>query len=398
MSEIRVDTISESTSGNGVVIDGATIKDGEFVGAGATAFRNKVINGNMAIAQRATAATNVSHATYQTVDRWTHNFTANSMAFTQAQVEDAPVGYGLKYSLKYQCTTADTSLAATDRLMVYHKIEDRMLDELNEWGTSNARSFTISFWVKAYVTGVYQVNVWHSEASKYISNTYTISSAGTWEYKTLNFVGNQADSAPDEDADEFLQLEFVLVAGSNYTGGTMVAATTTTYPSYTANTRGANQAVNLASSTSNYWQITGVQFEIGGTGTNYPTATDFEQVPHDIQEQRCMRYYQQIPHVASSSWQATPIWGINSNVMSGRVQLPVIMRSAPTGAFVGTRNTDFKAYYNGGYQTLTNEAATDTTVDSVRLDLYSSGAFAANDSGGVSVNTTDGRITLNAEL
>ena len=134
------------------------------------------------------------------------------------------------------------------------------------------------------------------------------------------------------------------------------------------------------------------QLEVGDV------ATDYEYLPYSVQLQRCQRYFQQIPHTASGSWQAYPMWGVNANVMSTRIQLPVTMRSNPTGAFVGTRNTDFKAYYNGGYQTLTGESATDTTDDSFRIDFSSSGAFAANESGGAYIVTTSGRITLNAEL
>ena len=221
---------------------------------------------------------------------------------------------------------------------------------------------------------------------------YSISSADTWEFKTLVvsptagsttlITGSGGDIVQDNG--KGLIIDWWLASGSDYTGGT-----NNTWTSNTNNIITTNQ-VNWLDSTDNNFFITGIQFEIGDQ------ATDFEHLPHDVQLQRCQRYYQQIPHTSSASWQAYPLWGVNANVMSTRLQLPVVMRAAPTAAFVGTRNTDFNAYYNGGNQTLTAESATDTTDDAVRFDMNSSGAFAANGAGGLYIGS-NGRITLTAE-
>ena len=74
------------------------------------------------------------------------------------------------------------------------------------------------------------------------------------------------------------------------------------------------------------------------------------------------------------------------------------MRTAPTGGVSGTLNTDVKAYFNGGYQTLTACSVSDTTDDSVRVDLTTSGAFTANEAGGIYIVTTSGRFTMDAEF
>jgi hypothetical protein len=221
---------------------------------------------------------------------------------------------------------------------------------------------------------------------------YSISSADTWEHKTLVvsptagsttlITGSGGDIVQDNG--KGLIIDWWLASGSDYTGGT-----NNTWTSNTNNIITTNQ-VNWLDSTDNNFFITGIQFEIGDQ------ATDFEHLPHDVQLQRCQRYYQQIPHTSSASWQAYPLWGVNANVMSTRLQLPVVMRAAPTGAFVGTRNTDFNAYYNGGNQTLTAESVSDTTDDAIRFDMSSSGGFAANGAGGLYIGS-NGRITLTAE-
>jgi len=245
-------------------------------------FRNIIINGDMSIAQRATSATALGHQTYHTVDRWSQNITSSTLAFTGEQSTDSPDGFD--YSYKISCTTAEASLAASSRFFPFYRVEDSNLGFL-KFGSSSAVDLTMSFYVKSNKTGTYQINLWHSNVSGYISGTYVISSANTWERKIITFKGDQG-TAMDNDAGRGLQLEFVLAGGSDYTGGTFIPNTTTTYPSYVANTRATSQGVNLADSDSNTWQITGLQLEVGSI------ASDFEFSPHDVNFYRCLRYYQ----------------------------------------------------------------------------------------------------------
>ena len=361
-------------------------------------FKNLIINGDMQIWQRSTSAVTTT-GDYVTVDRWKiAEDSDGSISSEQSVLSVADQATtSCENALLIKCTGTDGTIGAGQSVQLLHSIEAQTLPANLGYGTSSAKDLTLSFWVKSNLTGTFCVSFHKDDEAGsltgyFIPIEYTISSADTWEYKTIllsptagsTSLITSAPGAITRDNGLGIRVDFTLAMGSNYTGTNNTWASTVEL--------GTSNQTNFMSSTSNEFYLTGVQLELGST------ASDLEQIPYDVQLARCQRYYQQIPHVASGSWQATPIWGINSNVMSGRVQLPVIMRSAPTGAFVGTRNTDFKAYYNGGYQTLTNEAATDTTVDSVRLDMYSSGAFAANDAGGVSVNTTDGRITLTAEL
>ena len=348
-------------------------------------FRNIAINGGMQVAQRSTSATGLgASAGYFTLDRFDMYFqnTAGRLTMSQTAVTDLP---GFTQCLKLDCTTADTSIAAAENAVLQYQVEGQHLQHLKK-GTSSAEKTTLSFYVKGDQAATYTCELADKDNTR--QNTQTFSVTTSWNRVVLVFDGDTT-GAYDNDNAKSLAIQIHLQAGSNSTSGT-----------FTSNTWAANTDANTVKSdqtqffdsTDRELFITGFQYEVGDA------ATDFEHLPQDVQLQRCQRYYQQIPHTAATTWQAYPLWGVNANVMSTRLQLPVVMRAAPTGAFVGTRNTDFKAYYNGGYQTLTAESVADTTDDAVRFDMNSSGAFAANAAGGLYINTTDGRITLTAEI
>jgi len=276
-------------------------------------FRNLVINGDMGIAQRSTSAVALAHSSYHTVDRWSQNLTLASAAFTGQQVSDAPAGFENSY--KISCTTADTSLAATARLFPLTRIEDRGLGFL-KFGSASAQSLTLSFYVKSNKTGTYQINIWHNNPGRFTSQTYAINSANTWEHKTITFIGDQ-DSAMANDSGSGLQIEYVLLGGTNYTSGSV---NTGAYASTAAN-RAAGQTVNLADSTSNSWQITGVQLEAG------TTASDFEFLPVDVNLGRCQRYFFKL---LSNRWLYTI--SRTADYHRNDINFPVQMRATPTSA------------------------------------------------------------------
>jgi len=291
-----------------------------------------IINGDMAVAQRATAATTITHAAYNTIDRWSQNFTASTMVFTAERSTTVPSGQGFGYSWKIDCTTAEASLAASSRLMLYTRLEGQDC-QLLKFGTASAETITLSFWVRSNKTGTYQVNLWNSTLSGYISSTYAISSGDTWEKKVLTFVGDQNTALANTNASA-LQPEFVLVGGGNYTGGTMVPNTTTTWPSYVTDTRAANQGVNLADSTSNDFYITGVQMEVGEYTSS--TLPPFQHESYGNNLARCQRYFCKIsPKLSSVTGRGYQASGA---VITNRFQFATVMRTEPTCAIAGTWN------------------------------------------------------------
>ena len=242
--------------------------------------RNIIINGDMSIAQRGTSASSVTSTSYNTVDRW-NNYISSLGTWTISQDTNVPTGQGFAKSLKYDCTTADVSPASNDVNILIQRFEGQNLQYLKK-GTSSAESLTLSFWVRSNKTGTYTCEIYDGDNTRFVSKTYSISSANTWEKKTMTFDGDTTGALDNDNANS-LNVHFWLGAGSDFTGGTFNNGTWST----TTNTRVSSSQVNLADSTSNEWYITGVQLEAG------TSASDFEFLPFDINLQRCERYFYQ---------------------------------------------------------------------------------------------------------
>ena len=310
---IMSSTINADTT-NGVVVTSDTSGEIELQSAGVTkakvtanglqdangnslrggSFLNLIINGDMQIAQRATSVSSITSAGYKTCDRWQTNIGTGG-TWTQSQ-DTGVTNEGFANSLKYDCTTANASLSSGSNLNLCHRFEGQNLQHLKK-GTANAESVTISFWVKSNKTGDYVFELWDRDNDRHIADTYTVSSANTWEKKTITFAGDTS-GAFDNDANKSLEANWWLVAGTDYTTGTAP----TSWASRTNANRAVGQTVNLADSTSNYINITGVQLEVG------EGASDFEFLPYDVQLARCQRYFERMAgavNVPYSSGSAT---------------------------------------------------------------------------------------------
>tara|TARA_E500000081_G_scaffold29371_1_gene33035 strand:- start:121 stop:1185 length:1065 start_codon:yes stop_codon:yes gene_type:complete len=241
-------------------------------------FRNIIINGDMSLSQRSTSVSSITGSGYNTVDRYTLQLSSQG-TWTQSQSTDVPTGQGFAKSLKMDCTTADASPSASDEFSLRQKIEGQNLQYLKK-GTSSAESTTVSFWVKSNKIGTYICELRDSDNSRQINKSYTISSANTWEKKTITYDGDTT-GALDNDNARSLDVVWWLGAGSNFTSGTLQ----TSWGSIVAANRAVGQ-VNLADSTSNEWYVTGIQLEAGSV------ASDFEFLPVDVNLQRCQRYFE----------------------------------------------------------------------------------------------------------
>ena len=301
-------TVTEAKIGSGAVTS-AKLASGAVPNQ--SAFKNIIINGDMSIAQRGTSKANIGFE-YGTVDRF-QTVQGSLGAFTQSQSTDVPSGQGFAKSLKMDCTTADASPASGDELYIRQLIEGQNLQYLKK-GTSNAESLTVSFWVKSNKTGTYIVELFDNDNSRHINKSYTISSASTWEKKTVTFSGDTT-GAFDNDNNSSLNLSFMLGAGSSSTSGTLQ----TSWGSYTQANRQVGQ-VNLADSTANEWYITGVQLEAG------TAASDFEFLPFDVNEQRCLRYY----YIYNATTAIYAPYASNDAYNVYWNDFPVPMRATPT--------------------------------------------------------------------
>ena len=276
-------------------------------------YRNIIINGDMSIAQRGTSASGITGDGYYTADRW-RTLPVSLGTWTQSQSTDVPSGEGFANSLKIDCTTANASPSASSQLRILQLFEGQMLQYLKK-GTANAQSLTLSFWVKSNKTGTYIAELFDLDNSRTISQAYTINSASTWEKKTLTYAGDTSGLL-DNDNNASFQISFWLGVGSNYTSGTLQNY----WQSSTPNANRAVGQVNLADSTSNYINITGVQLEAG------TTASDFEFLPYDVNLQRCYRYYQNLDIGQLGFGFSTA----NGQWMYVNVGLSTVMRANPT--------------------------------------------------------------------
>ena len=246
-------------------------------------FRNIVINGDMAVAQRGTTATGIGNGdnACHTVDRFSfYEEGATSGEFTMSQDTDVPTGQGFAKSVKLDCTTADGTLAAAEVAALEYKMEGQDLQYIKK-GTSNAESLTLTFWVKTNKTGTYVVTWYDNDNDRQTSQNYTVSVADTWEKKNITFAPDTSGTLTNDNT-LALAMYFILGAGTDYTSGSAATA----WEVFTGNADNwcGGQTVNMLDSTSNYINITGVQLEAGSV------ATDFEVVPYDQSFFRCQRY------------------------------------------------------------------------------------------------------------
>jgi hypothetical protein len=238
--------------------------------------RNIIINGGMQVAQRGTSFTGKTADSF-IVDRFTMFVNGAMGTWTTAQSTTVPTGEGFAKSIKMDCTTADASPASSDILSVQQRFEGQDLQQLKK-GTSSAESLTATFYVRSNKTGTYIVELEDRDNTRYVSQSYTISSADTWEKKTVTFPADTS-GALNNDNGESLRLNFWLGGGSDFTSGTLGTTWHTT-----ATNRAVGQ-VNLADSTSNEWYVTGVQLEVG------EQATPFEHRSFGEELALCQRYF-----------------------------------------------------------------------------------------------------------
>jgi hypothetical protein len=296
--------------------------------------RNVVINGAMQVAQRGTSTTGITSGGLYTADRFYHQISASG-THTDTIENDAPTGSGFRNSLKVLCTTAAASPAAGSYHLIEHRFEGQNLQQFLK-GTASAKQFALSFWVKSNVTGTYVVELLDADNSRQVAASYTVSASATWEKKTLIFPADTT-GAFTNDNNLSLSMGFWLGAGTDFTSGTLQ----TTWASTTANKRAVGQT-NLAAATNNYWQVTGVQLEVGSVATPF----EFEDIGTTLA--KCQRYYYRNSAVNASG--AYAIFGLgqadNTTNVEGYIALPVAMRTAPSSIDVTATASNY-AFYGG---------------------------------------------------
>lgn len=274
---------------------------------------NVVINGAMNVAQRATSATGVgSGFAYPTIDRYKIVPSTSGRA-TMTQTADGPDGFA--NCLKLECTTADTSIAATEYFILRQSFEGQDLQHFKK-GTSGAEKIIVSFYVKGNAAATYTCELDDADNTRHNSQEFSVTT--NWTRVILTFDGDTTGAFDDDNA-RSLNLDFWLHAGSNYTGGTHTDNVWHT----TTNQRVGDNQTSFFDSTSRTFFITGIQMEA-------KRVTDFEHRSYGDELMSCYRYYQQLDNTVG-----TVYLGINqaysTSAVFGMVKDYIVpMRTVPT--------------------------------------------------------------------
>jgi hypothetical protein len=277
-----------------------------------TGFKNRIINGAMVIDQRNAGASVTPTSGQYTLDRWCI-FVSQTSKLTIQQDAGAvtpPAGFadylGVTSSSAY-------SITSSDFFNLFQVIEGYNVADLN-WGTANAKTVTLSFWVRSSLTGTFGGALQNSANNRSYPFTYTISSANTWEQKSITVAGDTSGTWLATNG-AGLRVFFGLGLGSNLTGAAGAWAGSTFY--------GANGATSVVGTNGATWYITGVQLEVGST------ATSFDYRPYGTELALCQRYYFKTKP-AASSYLSTGGYNSSTTAFQGFLQFPVTMRTFPT--------------------------------------------------------------------
>ena len=353
---------------------------GNINAGGGSTNRNVIINGAMNVAQRGTSFPSVgASATQYTLDRFMWQTGNSAGRLTATQDSSAPEGFA--NSLKFACTTADTSIVAGEYGILQQPIEGQNLQHFSK-GTSDAKPFAVSFYVKGNASATYVCELYDSTNARQISKTFNVTTS--WSRVELSFPPDTSGTLNDDNAESMI-LGIWLHAGSNYSSGTLNSS------AWASNTN-ANRTVGISSffdSTDRTFFITGVQVEVG------QNPTDFEHEPLERTLLKCRRYF-----IKKETGVNFGTLGVGGHIIGGTtaailVPLPVEMRSQGT-------------LTSGGSLRLTAPNADSVTVALAygsthipQLTATDSGGFTDGGGNGVVLmgdNDDDAFIAFDAEL
>ena len=274
--------------------------------------KNRIINGAMVIDQRNAGASGTAVNLY-TIDRWNYQGSQASKGTWGQNLNSVTPPVGFSKYLGFQSSSAYT-VGSSERFALTQFIEGFNASDLG-WGTANAKTITLSFWVYSSLTGTFGGSIAeYNNGYPSYPFTYTISSANTWEQKSVTIAGPTSGSWTGASNNGFASVIFSLGAGSAFSG-TAGSWNNSTY--YTSAT-GATSVVGTSGAT---FYITGVQLEVGSS------ATGFEYRQYGQEFSLCQRYYQQFSHI-------TDFYGNYGNYSPYQIRgFLTTMRTTPTMSY-----------------------------------------------------------------
>jgi len=324
-AHIGDDQVTGAKIENNPTIAGNLTVSGDLVPSSPLSHRNIIINGDMGIAQRGGSHASVGGTTKTySLDRWAYMFgygtPAQRMTLSRQQDSASLSTAGFRNSFKVDCTTVESNLGAnTSRYSgITQLIECQNLHHLL-YGTSDAKTLTLSFWVKSSRTGTHGIGIMINNGGAALPQSYSVSTADTWEYKQVTIAGNT--SAAIGTTEYGMGIVFLLNLGTAQLSGTQ----------NTWGTKLGHTAVaNLMGNTSYDFYITGVQLEVGSN------ATPFEHRSYNEELIRCQRYCAVFGD-GSTGCSGWITGGASNHAASGYFQyrLPALPRAIPTFAISG---------------------------------------------------------------
>jgi len=344
--------------------------------------RNVIINGAMQVAQRGTSSTGVGGASgYFTVDRFSFGL-SSSGRFTVTQESDGPSGFA--NCTKLACTTADTSIASTESLAFRQIIEGQNLQRFAK-GTSDAKEFTVSFYVKGNAAATYTCELYDADNSRQISKTFSVTTA--WTRVILTYPADTTGAFADDNGIS-LYLNVWLHAGSDYNGGTLNSSS---WASAVDANRVSGSNTSFYDSTSRTFFITGVQLEVGDT------ATDFEHRSYGDELARCQRYFHSVTVGANNTPVAVGAY-YTATAVYATVFFPVTMRANPSLISSNTAG-HFHVFRNGNVDAIDGWAGLQSAGLSQTTFYIASGPNSTTGSAcWIETNDAAAKTQFNAEL
>ena len=425
LTTLATNVITETTGGTGVTIDGLLLKDStaafadgavatpsitntgdvntgiyfpaaDTVGitaGGVEQFRfgsnavspgskNLIENGAMNVTQRgAITGQGGTNNVYSALDRWLFRAEGVGQARVSTQISaqsdaNSLIMKGCRNAIEIDCTTAESSVAAGECLMLAQKLEAQNLQHLL-YGTSGAKDMTLSFVMKSPKAGTHCVSINQGDANRSYIAEFTMASANTFQHFSMTIPGDTSGDI-DNNTGEGMRLHFPLTAGTTFhnTAGSW----------FNGEDYATSNQQNLLDNTSNNIYISAVQLEVGGAFTGF----EFEDYGTTLN--KCWRYFRLQDMTNMRVFGGT--YDVNANTASGPITFPVEMRAAPTIAF------------NGTYQTVRSGSVVDTSVGHSAsyvgpewcMFAFTSGSLAENGWYGLMRQSGTCNITYSAEL
>jgi hypothetical protein len=347
-----------------------------------TGFKNRLINGAQVIDQRNAGAsvTNTTSNLYVT-DRWNIYGQQASKFTAQQNAGSVTPPTGFKNYLGITSSSAYTVLSG-DNFKVLQPIEGYNFADMG-WGAAGASSVTLSFWVRSSLTGTFGGSFTNSSYNRSYPFTYTISSANTWEQKSVTIAGDTSGTWLTTNGIG-VNVIFSMGMGTDQSGTAGAWAG--------ANYQSATGAVSVVGTNGATWYVTGIMLEKGST------ATSFDYRPYGTELQLCQRYYYLMTAASNSATFFHNLAANATNNALGVVNFPQTMRVAPSLTTSGTAS-NYRIYSAGSFVTCTAVPSIDQSNPNSTNISYGVASGLTNGYGGCSVaNSTSAILGFSAEL